>query len=1061
MRGIINYFIKNSFAANALMIGLVILGVISGLQMKSTFFPEIPNRLIFVQTILPGASPEEIEEGIINKIEEKLKGITGIDRITSVSNENAGSVNIEVKQSADAYLVVEDVKNAVNSIPSFPAGMEPAKIFVNENVGFAISFAISGAQNLQKLKEVSRKVEDDLLAMDGISKVSLSGFPQEEIVVECRERDLRAYQLTFNEISNAVRAANIDITGGRVKTDSEEILLRAKQKEYYANDLRDIVVKKDADGGKIYLYQVADIKDQWAEDNPSRSFLNGEPSVVVTVNNTPRTEDMITITDLVNDYVENFNVQETDLKATIVRDGSILLRQRIDLLTENGILGFVLVIILLAMFLHWRVAFWVALSIPISFAGMFIFTNQLDVSINVISLFGMIIVIGILVDDGIVIAENIYQKHEKGMSRVQAALEGTMEVLPAIFTAIVTTVIAFSSFLFIEGTLGDFFKEMSIVVLFSLVFSLVEGAFILPTHIAHSKALNKKYRENSKGILKRTRMFFDRFMDGMRDKIYAPMLDFALRNKFLSISFMIFLFMLTIGAMQGGIIKGTFFPNIERDDLSISLKMPAGTNDDITMQWIQHIENAAWEANDSLSQRYFNGEKSPIKKIQRNIGPSTYEGRLSISLLEGEFRDSLKTRTILNTIRQFTGPIEEAEELAFGAQSAFGKPVSISLIGENYEVLSAATRKVKEEMNKLEELADVVDNNQEGLKEINLNLSSKAEFLGLNTQTILAQVRQGFFGSEVQRIQRGRDEVKLWVRYAKEDRSDMRDLMDMRIRLNNGTEYPLSELADVSIGRGVVSINHLNGKREIRIESDVSNDNVSVSDLTSSLKNDILPAILADYPGVSAVFEGQNREQERSQVSMQKIMPIILGLMIFCIALTFRSLMQTFAVFLLIPFSFIGVAWGHWAVGIPISLFSILGVIALIGILVNDALVFVATYNNNLQSGQKQMTALYNAGISRFRPIVLTSITTFAGLFPLLLEKSLQAQFLKPMAVSVSFGLLLITVIILIMLPVFLVVVNRTKYGVLSLFGKEVSYESVEPAPLNLDEELENEMSDR
>jgi multidrug efflux pump subunit AcrB len=1051
MRGIINYFIKNSFAANAIMIGLLIIGIISGLQMKSTFFPDIPDRIIFVQTVLPGASPEEIEEGIINKIEEKLKGITGIEQITSVSNENTGSVTIEVKKKADAYIVVEDVKNAVNSIPSFPAGMEPPKVFVNENLGFAISFAISGAENLQKLKEVARKAEDDLLAMDGISKVRLSGFPDEEIVVECRERDLRAYQLTFAEISAAVRAANIDITGGKVKAAEEEILLRARQKEYYANDLRNIVVKKDANGGKIYLHQVADVRDQWVEDNPSRSFLDGAPSVVINISNTPKTEDMITITDMVKSYVADFNEREDLLEATVVRDGSITLKQRINLLTENGLLGFALVIVLLAMFLHWRIAFWVALAIPICFGGMFIFANYLDVTINVVSLFGMIVVIGILVDDGIVIAENIYQKYEKGYSRVRAAVEGTLEVLPAIFTAIITTIIAFSAFFFIDGTLGDFFVEMSIVVIFSLVFSLIEGAIILPTHVAHSKALSKKNEEEPKGALSRLRLFFDRLMDGLRDKVYAPVLKFTLYNKFLSIAFMVCLLMLTFGAINGGLIKGTFFPNIERDNVSINLKMPSGTNPDITMQWLQHIEQSAWRANDSLTQQFFNGEKQPIERIERNLGPSTYQGSINIALLPGENRDSLRLRKILNTIREFTGDIDNAEELVFGSQSAFGKPVSISLVGEDYEELNAATRTVKQRMTKLEELIDVTDNNQEGLKEINLELSEKGAFLGLNTQFILNQVRQGFFGAEVQRIQRGRDEVKVWVRYAEADRSDISNLLNMRIRLGNGVEYPLSELADVSIGRGVVSINHLNGKREIRIESEISNDNVSVSDITASLKNDIIPEILEEYPSVSALFEGQNREQEKSQNSMAKIMPILLGLMVFCIALTFRSIMQTLAVFLLIPFAFIGVAWGHWAVGIPISLFSVLGIIALIGILVNDALVFVATYNNNLQDGQKQMDALVDAGLSRFRPIILTSITTFAGLFPLLLEKSLQAQFLKPMAVSVSFGLLLITIIILLMLPVFLVIVNRVKYYVASFFGKTVSYESVEPSALNLD----------
>lgn len=836
-----------------------------------------------------------------------------------------------------------------------------------------------------------------------------------------------------------------------MKAAEEEILLRARQKEYYANDLRNIVVKKDVNGGKIYLHQVADVRDQWVEDNPSRSFLDGAPSVVINISNTPKTEDMITITDMVKSYVADFNEREDLLEATVVRDGSITLKQRINLLTENGLLGFALVIVLLAMFLHWRIAFWVALAIPICFGGMFIFANYLDVTINVVSLFGMIVVIGILVDDGIVIAENIYQKYEKGYSRVRAAVEGTLEVLPAIFTAIVTTIIAFSAFFFIDGTLGDFFVEMSIVVIFSLVFSLIEGAIILPTHVAHSKALSKKNESEPKGALSRLRLFFDRLMDGLRDKIYAPVLNFTLHNKFLSIAFMVCLLMLTFGAINGGLIKGTFFPNIERDNVSINLKMPSGTNPDITMQWLQHIEQSAWRANDSLTQQFFNGEKQPIERIERNLGPSTYQGSINIALLPGENRDSLRLRKILNTIREFTGDIDNAEELVFGSQSAFGKPVSISLVGENYEELNAATRAVKQRMSKLEELIDVTDNNQEGLKEINLELSEKGAFLGLNTQFILNQVRQGFFGAEVQRIQRGRDEVKVWVRYAEADRSDISNLLNMRIRLGNGVEYPLSELADVSIGRGVVSINHLNGKREIRIESEISNDNVSVSDITASLKNDIIPEILGEYPSVSALFEGQNREQEKSQNSMAKIMPILLGLMIFCIALTFRSIMQTIAVFLLIPFAFIGVAWGHWAVGIPISLFSVLGIIALIGILVNDALVFVATYNKNLQDGQKQMDALVDAGLSRFRPIILTSITTFAGLFPLLLEKSLQAQFLKPMAVSVSFGLLLITVIILLILPVFLVIVNRVKYHVASFFGKSVSYESVEPSALNLD----------
>ena len=470
MRSIINYFIKYEIAANLLMVAIVIMGIAGASSMKSTFFPEVESRNISIQIVYPGSSPEEIEEGVINKIEENLKGLTGVERVTSVSSENAGSVTVEVARGYDTDVILQDVKNAVDRINSFPVDMEPAVIYKRENLGFAISFSISGNVDLKTLKQYGRKVEDELLSKEGISKVELSGFPDEEIEIAFREKDLRTYNLTFQQASNAVRAANIEVTGGTVKGKEEELLIRAKNKEYYAEGLRDIVVKQTPEGGVIYLHQIADIQDKWA-DSPNRSFMNGEPSVVVSIQNTLE-EDMITITDLVRAYIEEFNEANNVVKATIIRDGSIVLRQRTQLLIENGILGFVIVAILLAMFLHWRLAFWVALAIPISFAGMFICANLLDVTINVISLFGMILVIGILVDDGIVIGENIYQKYEKGVPRMKAAIDGTMEVLPAVFSAIVTTVVAFSTFLFLDGRLGDFFREMAIVVIFSLIFSL-------------------------------------------------------------------------------------------------------------------------------------------------------------------------------------------------------------------------------------------------------------------------------------------------------------------------------------------------------------------------------------------------------------------------------------------------------------------------------------------------------------------------------------------------------------------------------------------------------------
>ncbi|MEN0005140.1 MAG: efflux RND transporter permease subunit [Bacteroidota bacterium] len=1039
MKQIINYFIKFPIAANLLMFALFIMGVVGMLGMKSTFFPEVESRNISIQLVYPGASPEEIEEGVVNKIEENLKGLTGVERITSTSRENSGTVSVEVFKGYDTDIVLQDVKNSVDRISSFPVGLEPPVVYKLESLGFAISFAISGNVDLKTLKRYGRQAEDDLLAMDGISKVALSGFPDEEIEIAFRESDLRTYNLTFQQATQAVRNANLELTGGTLKGEKEELLIRARNKAYYAQGLRDIVVKTTPNGSVIRLHQIADIRDKWA-DNPNRSFMNGKPSVVVTIQNTLE-EDMISITDMAVEYIEQFNLEHESVKATVIRDGSIVLKQRIELLTENGIIGFLIVVVLLAMFLHWRLAFWVALAIPISFAGMFICANALGITINVISLFGMILVIGILVDDGIVIGENIYQEYEKGVPRMKAALNGTMTVLPAVFAAIITTVVAFSSFLFIDGRLGDFFSEMAIVVIFSLIFSLVEGAFILPTHVAHSKALSADRKPN------RVQETFERLMNFLRDKLYAPILRFAMNNKILTSSLIISVLVITFGAIGGGIISTTFFPNIERDDIIINLQMPAGTRENITQDALDHIEAATLRANEQLSERFFNNEKQAILKIEKNLGPTTYQGSINVSLLDGENRDSLALREVINTVRKEAGPMLEAEVVSYGAQSAFGKPISISLIGENYAELDAATNEIKSRMQALAELADVVDNNQEGLREINISLKEKARYLGLSLQDVVGQVRSGFFGSEVQRLQRGRDEVRVWVRYDQSDRQDITQLEDMRIRFADGREFPLSEVANLSMERGVISINHIDGKREVKIEADIANDNVSVSDITASLQNEIVPEVLRNYSSVSALFEGQNREQAKSASSIQTVFSIVLALMFFIIALTFRSISQTVVVFLLIPFCFIGVGWGHYLMGAPISLFSFLGVIALIGILVNDALVFVTTYNQNLQAGMPQMDALYEAGLSRFRPIVLTSFTTFAGLAPLLFEKSLQAQFLIPMAISVSYGLLVITVIILILLPILLIFANRIKYYTrYTIRGQKPTFEEVEAA---------------
>ena len=1038
MRGIINFFLHNSVAANLLMVFIFIMGFFGLYQIKTTFFPESPSRIITIQLVYPGASPEEMEEGVVNKIEENLIGVNGVKKTTSTSSENAASVIVEAERGFDTDLVLTDVKNAVDQISSFPIDMEPPVIYKRINYSTSYKFSISGAMDLRTLKKYARIAEDDLLELDGISRVVVSGFPEEEIEISFRESDMRALNITFDEAVNAIRGNNLLSTGGTIKTKTEDLLIRAKNKEYYAENFGDIVIRSNPNGGIIKLNQIASVQDQWV-DNPSRTYINGNPAITIEVFNTTD-EDMFTNSASTIAYLKEFRQKYPTVEVSKIRDGKEYLNGRIEFIKTNGLIGFIIVLVLLAMFLNARMAFWVALAIPISFAGMFLAASFLGITINVITTFGMVLVIGILVDDGIVIAENIYQHYERGVDAMTAALEGTMEVLPAVSSAILTTVIAFSSFFFIEGRLGEVFPEMAVVVIFTLIFSLVEGALILPAHIAHSKAL----KENTSN---RISQFFERIMDFMKDKMYGPLLRVSMLYSFPTLAVCAAGLIITIGAMAGGVIRGTFFPNIESDNFGVTVEMPTGSSADQVTSVLDRVERAAFAANQKMKDRYYEGKENVIEIVEKNVGPTSYQGNMQFYLMKGEYRDSVKNRRIIDMIKKELGPIPEAETLVFGLGNIFGDPVSISLLGTNPEQLDLAVEELKMELSKIKDLTDIDDSNKEGLKEVSLTLTPKAQSLGFTLAEVLRNVRQGFFGAEIQRLQRGQDEVKVWVRYDLEDRSSISDLANMRIRSALGQSIPLSDLVTFNSERGVIAINHINGQREIRVTADVQNDKVSVSDIVADIENILLPRILERYPTVSVGLEGQAKENQEAMVSMQRTMPIILLCMLFVIILTFSSVSQALIVFMLIPFGFIGVGFGHWFMDVPINLFSALGIIALVGILVNDALVFISTFNDNIRNGMPFNDALYKTGVSRFRPITLTTITTVAGLLPLMLEKSTQAQFLIPMAISVAFGLIISTFILLIMIPSLMVISNRIKKFTTQLwFGEQMTAAMVEPA---------------
>jgi multidrug efflux pump subunit AcrB len=1040
MRSIVNYFIKYSVSTWVIIFAIAIFGIFGMLSLKSSFFPLSESRIITINLIYPGASPLEMEEGVVLKIEENLKGLQGVERFTSQCFENSAVVIVEAIKGYDPYIVLFDVKNAVDRVPSFPTGMEPPVISKRENIREAITFTVSGDDvPLKVLKNIARQIEYDLRAMDGISQIDISGFPDEEIEIAVREKDLRAYNLTFNQVAQAVASSNILTTGGKIKTDAEEYLIRANNKNYFGDEFDMIIVRTDEYGNTIRLRDIASVNDKWAED-PDRIYYNGNVAVDISVSST-NNEDLIGSAEKTKEYIRQFNAEHSTVQLNVTRDSSITLTQRRQLLQENAMLGILLVLLLLSIFLKPRLALWVAFGLPISFLGMFTFAGFFGVTINVLSLFAMILVIGILVDDAIVVGENIYHHHEKGKTKIRAAIDGTLEVTPPIISAILTTVIAFSTFLFLDGRMGDNFSQVAIIVSLILLVSLFEALVILPSHIAHSRALDEGQKT----------FFFNRWGDQLisflRDKLYVPYLRFFVHNRFLGIVIPISFLLLTIGALRGGIIRTTFFPNIASDRIVVDLQMPKGTSEQITTTQILKIENAVWKVNEAYTEKQ-TGKVDVVDNVITRIGPGTSTASVRVNLLPGDKRD-FSADELTNALRSLVADsIVGEESLTFGSGSRFGgKPVSVSLVGYNIEELKAATEMLKQKMNQHPQLKDVIDSDPEGIKEIKIQLKENAYMLGLSYSEIMSQVRSAFFGRQVQRLQRGQDEVRIWVRYHLADRKSINNLDDMRIVTPKGERVPLKEIVDYEIKRGEVAINHIDGKREIQVSADLNDPKDSPIDIIADLKEGVLKEVFASHPTVSALYEGQNREAVKVGRSARAVVPVVLFLIFAIIAFTFRSYSQPLILMLMIPFSLIGVAWGHYLHDNAVSILSTLGIIALIGIVVNDGLVLITKFNKYLKEGMKYNDALIEAGKSRFRAIFLTSMTTVAGLSPLIFEKSRQAQFLIPMALSIVYGIILATFLTLLLLPLLLSVSNSMKVYLRWLWtGVKPSRESVERA---------------
>ena len=1045
MRRLIEFLIRNPIWSWAFIILTIAVGTVSYLGLRKSFFPEIDSRVVNIQVAMPGASPEEMEEGVTLKVEEALEGIQGVEKITSTSIENFATVNVEIERGFDVDEALTDVKNAVDGISSFPVDAEQPTVFVRKSQQTAITMVLSGHVDLMTLKRYAESVEDDLLRSPLISQVSIFGIPDREISIEVSEVQLLRYGMTFDEVANAVSINNRDISGGVIETDVEEFIIRSDAKSTQAAEIESIIIRSDDDGAVVRLRDIATVREQFA-DVPDKTLFNDRNAVTINVDKLV-SEDMVRITDHVKDYVEDFNATHDGLRLSVTRDSSVSLKQRIEMLYKNGAIGLCLVVLALGFFMSTRLSVWVAAGIPLSFLGMFFIVSNFGVTINMISVFGMILVIGILVDDGIVIAENIYTHFERGKSRVQAAVDGSLEVFPAVFVSVSTTMLVFSAIFFFEDRLGDFLREMAFVVIGSLFFSLIEATVVLPSHLAHSRALVRKERQGA------LRARVDRFIDWMRHTLYGRVLHRSLEGRYTSAALVVAFILFVMGLQNGGFIQRTQFPPIGSDDFDVSLVLTPGTNDTITEAVLLDISETVWQVNDSLSAGRSDGldivESVMVRLGQASNENGSHTGTISVELLDGETRN-VPDYVITQHVRaRLDGRIPGLQKLTVGSTGFFGKPIAINLTSTDFESLKGAKRFIQDELGKMESVKDITDNDIMGRKEIRIRLRPKAYALGFNHGEIARQIRQGFFGEEIQRLQAGTDEIKVWVRYPKDERERLGDLDAMRVKGPDGTAYLLSDLVDYTIERGIVNINHYNGAREISIEADLADQSEALDPIIAFISSDIMPEMERRFPTVEWMYEGQFEQGARLMSSILQVMPVILLMILILLTLVFRSPSQALMVLSLVGVGYYCAVLGHgietvltdWrsktlggifpgfkiAIPKPVSNLSFYGVIALAGIIINDAVVFLEKYNQHLVGGRSVYNAAKGAGLARFRAIMLTSVTTVFGLYPLIFETSIQAQFLIPMAISVAYGVLFGTAVILINFPAIILIVNDVR----------------------------------
>ena len=1028
----IAWFAKNDVAANILLVLIMLAGAYVMLnKVPVDLFPEIEVRSVSVSVTLPSASPQEVEEGITIKIEEAVQDIEGIRQINSQSSEGRASVTLSVEEGYDVRELLEEVKIRVDAISNFPVEAENLLIQVPQWRRDAIGVMIYGNYDAVTLRRMAEDVRDELVQLDDISQVAIEDVLPFEMSIEIPEWALRKYDLTLAQVSNILRQNSRDSSAGNLRTSGGEIFIRSRGQAYQANDFANIPIITTQDGTMLRLGDIANIKDAFAEI-PLNTRFNGVPAIEIEVFRTGN-ESVIDITSAVRDYIESKQSQlPQGLSMDYWRDRSEPVKARLDTLTKSAWQGALLVIIMLALFLRPAVAFWVCLGIPMCFLGAFLFMPLFGVSINLMSLFAFILVLGIVVDDAIVTGENVYSHLQRGEDPLKAAINGTREVAVPVTFGILTTAAAFLPLAFQTGR-ASWYSAITFVVVPVLLFSLIESKFILPAHLKHVRPLS-----NNPSRLSQLQQKIARSLEVLIEKLYQPALAQAMRWRYATLALMVAVFIMVLGTLLSGHTKFVFFPRIQSEVATANLIMPSGTAFNSTDSYVKAITQHAQD----LREKFRDPETG--ESVIRNIyaisgGRNSTTGRVRVETVPPEKRTlAVTTQDIVNEWRKRVGPIPGAEQLNYRSEIGGwgGSPIDIELKSNDVSALNEISEQLKVKLATYSGVFDIEDSLSDGKEELQLVLKPEARLLGLDLNTVSSQVRQAVFGFEVQRIQRGREEVRVMVRYPIQARQSIETLEQMMIRIGPNQEVALWQVADVLPGVSPNTILRIDRQRTLSVTADFDKKTGDMSLVQQELQSWLALKINA-YPGVSYELAGEARDQKESSEGLI-VGAIALSILIYVLlAIPFKSYSQPLIVMSVIPFGLVGAVIGHWIMGLDLTLLSFMGILALSGVVVNDSLVLVDYDNQRRLAGTSVKKAVYEAGGRRFRAVLLTSLTTFAGLIPLLFEESTQAQFLIPMAVSLGFGIIFATLITLFIVPMnYLILDDLKRY--FQQYGKDV-----------------------